>query len=296
MFWLKRTLQRRVVGESLWNQLQLRREELREFGLDESFVSHDDILQAVTKEKKNRSQELLLKSVKEKKQTLLQFSNKKEPIPMKVLPIVSECSDHINLGSYSSVDEAWRVTSDSLLASIYVRNQMASTKVDTSISMADELDRVSLEMRQGRLRDDEIESIYKSIVVTYGYKFAHFVFGLSHIAYFIRTKEENKTMERYNKAYKEGKHIPRDNSQIQEVINGVVNENETLTSLVLRSKTKASVLLRLSNGGCHVGETHRRNQSETQKETQKETAISKAGVTSVVEIKSRNGIDFEVVL
>ena len=96
-------------------------------------------------------------------------------------------------------------------------------------SMGDEFDRISKAMRNGQLGVEEIRQIHKSIVVEYGYKFAHFIFRLSNVSDFILSEEEQTIHARYTKAFHAGHHIAPDVSQVKEV--SIISDAQPHTEL-----------------------------------------------------------------
>lgn len=239
---MQRRFQYRIGGPALWTQLRARREELFGCDLNKAFVSHTDILKARGQEKSKstlmsrspssktllhqekssagpwkRERNLGSGSLKRLFQKSIRQFNPTETV-VKVKPIGANAHrvyDQTRLACYSTAEEAWRVTSDSLLASIHIRNRIAHENASME-SMADEFERISREMREGQVTHDEMKKIHKSIVIAYGYKFADFVFRLSHVAEFVLSKEEQTMHERYQAAYTKRQPIPKDNTHVKE--------------------------------------------------------------------------------
>ncbi|RQM20252.1 hypothetical protein B5M09_001592 [Aphanomyces astaci] len=81
---------------------------------------------------------------------------------------------------YSNEATAWQVTADNLLAAIHIKQvQMDGNMGAEAVGV--EYTRITKALRNGTLTPKEAESIRKSIVKQYGYNFASFIVGHSHL-------------------------------------------------------------------------------------------------------------------
>lgn len=231
------------MGEKFWTHLQLRRDQLYHFGLDQPFVSEHDILQAAQAEllfleeqqrqadKKRKDEQSFLSNLKtqwrKKFQTPDDLTDKKQVMrkSSNVLPLRSKSIHHEHdlhfLKHYPNAEKAWQVTADNLLASIYIRNKAltigATADGLNNSRLAEEYTRISHDLVEGKLEKIECQSVWKAIVVDYGYQFTDFIFRLSHSADFVQKEDERKIAKRFKKAMQSGVTLSVDTSQVTEV-------------------------------------------------------------------------------
>ena len=261
VFRMRQRLRRRVVGDAFWKGLEKRRTELYNFGLDRPFVSHADIIQAsfaqMGREKqvnalRDRPQSFWNRSFRKTfRGAIRSFGSISRPSVIPLPRSKYDTSDAQHLGCFSDEKEAWKISSDNLLASIHVRNLMRSKPAEfTPESMADEFDRISNDLKCGKLTDSECSSIHKSVVKAHGYQFAKFIFDLSHAANTVRSREEKHIIDRFSSAFERGERITPDASHIQEVSRWVFMFSEENSSMIPRQSASFTTI---SGRACLLG-------------------------------------------
>ncbi|ETW06142.1 hypothetical protein H310_03727 [Aphanomyces invadans] len=191
VFWLQRTLRRRVMGTKFWTQLQAKR---ASWGSSQIFYTPLELMEEARAYTLADTGGMRTKDDGEINQT----ATKSTHLLAKVLPVATQDADESNLGveddsesfelaatiqQYSNEAVAWEVTADNLLAAIHIKQvQMdGNATLDSSKAVGVEHLRIMKALKDGTLSPTEAVSIRKSIVKQYGYHFADFIVGYSHL-------------------------------------------------------------------------------------------------------------------
>ncbi|CAK4131356.1 unnamed protein product [Aphanomyces euteiches] len=176
VFWIQRTLRRRIMGPKFWRDLQAKRE-----SWDNAKIFYQP--QELIDEANSRRAEQQRKIEDDGKSQIL---SKVLPIDCKVEKDnevdkrVEGPYDFANvIQAYPNEEKAWEVTADNILSAIHIKQLQIDGKFSGSIS--DEYARISQALYEGGLTPVEVQDVRKSIVKQYGYNFADFVVGLSHL-------------------------------------------------------------------------------------------------------------------
>ncbi|ETV85075.1 hypothetical protein H257_02944 [Aphanomyces astaci] len=185
VFWLQRTLRRRVLGTKFWAALQVRR---TSWGSGQIFYTPRELMDEAKAYRTATDERDYVHAKHDDDDETRHVMT----VRTKVLPVdddsgVMDEEDATGplgfaatIQRYSNEATAWQVTADNLLAAIHIKQvQMDGNMGAEAVGV--EYTRITKALRNGTLTPKEAESIRKSIVKQYGYNFASFIVGHSHL-------------------------------------------------------------------------------------------------------------------
>ncbi|ETI56574.1 hypothetical protein F441_00911 [Phytophthora nicotianae CJ01A1] len=233
--WTQRVLQTRILGAKTWENLQQRRMQIQPH-LPTGIItlSVADIVaasQVQLQQKLNRDYQILTPTSEQPDTDSAQlgggsscrsddYTGSKKSTPRKVVPstrsepakLVTEApykfdeprNFSIVVDQCSSVKEAWRVSANHALASVYVLGLLEDSTTTLEVVQA-EFEQVTKTIFTGELSTEKSERIRQRLVKVYGYRFAHSLLAksnLKELSHASKTPpDERRAKQRYDKAW-----------------------------------------------------------------------------------------------
>ncbi|ETP54360.1 hypothetical protein F442_00889 [Phytophthora nicotianae P10297] len=230
-----RVLQTRILGAKTWENLQQRRMQIQPH-LPTGIItlSVADIVaasQVQLQQKLNRDYQILTPTSEQPDTDSAQlgggsscrsddYTGSKKSTPRKVVPstrsepakLVTEApykfdeprNFSIVVDQCSSVKEAWRVSANHALASVYVLGLLEDSTTTLEVVQA-EFEQVTKTIFTGELSTEKSERIRQRLVKVYGYRFAHSLLAksnLKELSHASKTPpDERRAKQRYDKAW-----------------------------------------------------------------------------------------------
>ncbi|KAF0718243.1 Aste57867_1812 [Aphanomyces stellatus] len=199
IFWIQRTLRRRILGTKFWARLQ---EDRARWGTTQVFYRPEELMDQINAckipdEEKPKDDEkemtprqlakvLPVASAQDNgKATPSLLEKSQTDAPWGCAANISAAKDDAysfaqDIQAYPNEVAAWQVTADNLLAAVHIKQKQLDCALE-GMAVPDEYIRVTKSLANGTVTPTEATDIRKSIVKQYGYQFADFIVGFSHI-------------------------------------------------------------------------------------------------------------------